>query len=180
PKIQQMVKEYFNGKKVNFNTNPDELVAFGAAAHDAVINEQAGDTVEKIFQDITVTADEGRSSQEEISTMLKSVTQFAAGAQKLGNTIEARNKLESAVYHLKNELDDENKLAGHVSEADKETLTKACNDVILWMKENTDAELAHYKHQQVAFDSITQPILDNFCQQAHCGANDAVHYITDH
>ena len=31
PKIQQMVKEYFNGKEPLKSLNPDEAVAYGAA-----------------------------------------------------------------------------------------------------------------------------------------------------
>jgi len=81
-------------------------------------------------------------------------------------TVEAKNKLESAAYNLKNELGDENKLGGRVSEADKETLSEACNDVITWLEENTDAEAEDYKDQQATFDSIVQPILKNFYQQA--------------
>jgi len=31
PKIQQMIKQFFNGKEPNRGINPDEAVAFGAA-----------------------------------------------------------------------------------------------------------------------------------------------------
>ena len=31
PKIQEMVREYFNGKEPNRSVNPDEAVAYGAA-----------------------------------------------------------------------------------------------------------------------------------------------------
>ena len=31
PKIQEMVREYFNGKEPNHSVNPDEAVAYGAA-----------------------------------------------------------------------------------------------------------------------------------------------------
>ena len=30
PKVQQMVQEFFNGKKPNKNINPDEAIAYGA------------------------------------------------------------------------------------------------------------------------------------------------------
>ena len=31
PKVQQLIKDYFNGKEPNKGVNPDEAVAFGAA-----------------------------------------------------------------------------------------------------------------------------------------------------
>jgi heat shock 70kDa protein 1/2/6/8 len=37
PKIQQMLKEYFNGKELNKSVNADEAVAFGAAVQAAIL-----------------------------------------------------------------------------------------------------------------------------------------------
>ncbi|ETO06501.1 hypothetical protein RFI_30891 [Reticulomyxa filosa] len=254
PKIQQMVKEYFNGNEVHCDTNPDEVVAFGAAVHGAAVSGQASDTLKKLLvidvvqlslgietlggvmtkiieknspipirrtqvfstyhhgqstisirvyqgeramaadnrllgifnitgisptppgvpqievvfeidangilhvnafdkfigdiRGITITTDKGRPTQEEIDAMLKSAAQSAKEDNKFRNTIEARNDLESAVYHLKNEVD----------------------DVILWLQKNTDAELAHYKHQQEAFGSNVKSILNNLFRQRDCRA----------
>ncbi len=41
PKVQQLVKEFFNGKEPSRGINPDEAVAFGAAVqvwkwHDSI------------------------------------------------------------------------------------------------------------------------------------------------
>src|SRR5690606_1285791 len=37
PKVQQLLKEYFNGKELCKSVNPDEAVAFGAAVQGAVL-----------------------------------------------------------------------------------------------------------------------------------------------
>ena len=37
PKIQQMIKDYFNGKEPNKSINPDEAVAYGAAVQAAIL-----------------------------------------------------------------------------------------------------------------------------------------------
>jgi len=42
PKIQQLVKEFFNGKEPSRGVNPDEAVAYGAAV-------QAGNGSDKFF-----------------------------------------------------------------------------------------------------------------------------------
>lgn len=38
PKIQQMVKEFFNGKEPSRGINPDEAVAYGAAVQAGVLS----------------------------------------------------------------------------------------------------------------------------------------------
>jgi heat shock 70kDa protein 1/2/6/8 len=54
PKIQQLISDYFNGKELNKNINPDESVAYGAAIQAAILT---GDTNEKtsemILLDVT-------------------------------------------------------------------------------------------------------------------------------
>merc|ERR1711911_393586 len=47
PKVQQLVKEYFNGKEPSRGINPDEAVAYGAAVQGGVLSgaEESGDLV---------------------------------------------------------------------------------------------------------------------------------------
>jgi chaperone protein DnaK len=40
PKVQELLQEYFSGKKLNMTINPDEAVAYGAAVHGASITGQ--------------------------------------------------------------------------------------------------------------------------------------------
>jgi len=47
PKVQQLLKDYFNGKEPNRGVNPDEAVAFGAAVQGGILSkeEDVGDVV---------------------------------------------------------------------------------------------------------------------------------------
>lgn len=38
PKIQQLLSDFFNGKTLNKNINPDEAVAYGAAVQAAILS----------------------------------------------------------------------------------------------------------------------------------------------
>ncbi|KAL2044442.1 hypothetical protein N7G274_003147 [Stereocaulon virgatum] len=51
PKVQAMLEEFFNGKKVSKNINPDEAVAFGAAVQGGVLSGAEG-TKEIILMDV--------------------------------------------------------------------------------------------------------------------------------
>jgi endoplasmic reticulum chaperone BiP len=48
PKVQQLVKEFFNGKEPNRGVNPDEAVAFGAAVQAGILSGDGGKTTEGI------------------------------------------------------------------------------------------------------------------------------------
>lgn len=45
PKIQQLLKDYFNGKEPNRGVNPDEAVAIGAAIQAAIMAGKAAEMV---------------------------------------------------------------------------------------------------------------------------------------
>jgi len=55
PKVQQLIKEYFNGKELCKSINPDEAVAYGAAIQSAVLNPDTdiSDKYDFVVTDIT-------------------------------------------------------------------------------------------------------------------------------
>lgn len=46
PKVQQLVKEFFDGKEPSRGVNPDEAVAYGAAVQAAVLS---GETIDDVL-----------------------------------------------------------------------------------------------------------------------------------
>merc|ERR1712032_1080250 len=69
---------------------------------------------------ITITAEKGRLSEEEIERMVKEAEEFAEEDKKVKERIDARNGLESYLYNLKNTLNDEEKgLSDKISAEDK-------------------------------------------------------------
>jgi endoplasmic reticulum chaperone BiP len=54
PKIQQLIKDFFNGKEPNRGINPDEAVAYGAAVQGGILGGQATEeTKDILFIDVT-------------------------------------------------------------------------------------------------------------------------------
>lgn len=48
PKVQQMLSDFFNGKELNKNVNPDEAVAFGAAVQAAILTDKKDEKLDQI------------------------------------------------------------------------------------------------------------------------------------
>lgn len=54
PKVQQLIKDFFNGKEPNRGINPDEAVAYGAAVQGGILGGQASEeTKDLLFIDVT-------------------------------------------------------------------------------------------------------------------------------
>jgi len=53
PKIQQLLKDYFNGKEPNRGINPDEAVAYGAAVQAGIMTSNDEDTAKLLLIDVT-------------------------------------------------------------------------------------------------------------------------------
>jgi heat shock protein 5 len=49
PKIQALIKDFFNGKEPNKGVNPDEAVAYGAAVQGGILSGEGGDEVKDIL-----------------------------------------------------------------------------------------------------------------------------------
>ena len=49
PKVQQLIKDYFDGKEPSKGVNPDEAVAYGAAVQGGILSGEGGDEVKDIL-----------------------------------------------------------------------------------------------------------------------------------
>ena len=107
---------------------------------------------------ITITAEKGRLSEEEIERMVQEAEEFAEEDKRTKQRIDGRNALESYCYQLKNTIDDEEKPLD-ISEEDREALDEAIKETLEWLDDNQEAEKEDYDDKQKELEAVANPII---------------------
>merc|ERR1711871_1773088 len=114
---------------------------------------------------ITITNDKGRLSKDEIERMVAEAEKFKAEDEANAARIQAKNGLENYCYSMKNSMNDE-KLAGKISDEDKQTVMSKVEEAIKWIDEHQNGEKEEYEAKQKEVEAVCTPILTKVYQQA--------------
>merc|ERR1711966_16397 len=107
---------------------------------------------------ITITNEKGRLSQDEIERMVDEAEKYKAEDDANKNRVEAKNGLENYCYSLKSSIEGE-EVKDKIPEDDKTALLDAINDTSSWLDANQTAEKEEYEEKQKALEGIAMPIL---------------------
>lgn len=91
-------------------------------------------------ESITITNDKGRLTKEEIESMIKDAEKFADQDKQLKEKIDSKNALDNYIYTMRNTIEDKEKLAEKIDEADKEKIKEALTEAQEWITSHEDAE----------------------------------------
>lgn len=121
---------------------------------------------------ITITAEKGRLSEEEIERMVREAEEYAEEDKKVKGRIDSRNGLESYLYNLKNTLEDNEKgLADNISAEDKKELQDTIDETLDWLDSNPEAEKEDYDEKLKEVEKIANPIMRNVYSGSKGGAD---------
>jgi len=135
--------------EVSFEIDANGILQVGA-------NDKGTGKSEKI----TITADKGRLSQEDIERMVREAEEFAEEDKKMQEKITAKNGLESYLYRMKNDLDDDEKgISAKIDAAEKNELISLIDETLDWLEENPEADAEELGEKQKELEQVINPIM---------------------
>ncbi|XP_066585305.1 major heat shock 70 kDa protein Ab-like [Prorops nasuta] len=126
-----------------------------------ILHVTAKDTASGRSNNIRITNDKGRLSREEIDRMLAEAEKYRDQDKEQREKVEARNKIESYVFNVKQSVQD---CGDKLGDSDKKVVTDLCDDTIRWLDNNTLAEKEEYNHKLEDLQRQISPIMTKIHQ----------------
>lgn len=108
---------------------------------------------------VTITNDKGRLSEEEIEKMVREAEEFAEEDKKMKEKIDARNRLETYLYNMKNIINDGEKLGKKLESDEKEKIEEVIKEGLEWMDESLNGEKEDYDEKFKEVEDVCNPII---------------------
>jgi len=120
-------------------------------------------------EQITIKAEQGRLSDEEIERMVQEAEEYAAEDAAMKDRVDSRNGLEGYAYQLRNSIKEDSELMQKVEgdddlEAKVEELREAISEAIDWLDDNQDAEKDEFDEKKSELEGLANPIMQQIYQ----------------
>merc|ERR1719209_1521301 len=133
-----------------------------------ILNVSASDKSTGKSNQITITNEKGRLSQEEIDRMVQEAEKYKEEDESNKAKVESKNGLENYCYTMKNTLTEE-KLKEKFEESDKKKIEEAVDEALSWLDKNQLAEKDEFEAKQKDLEAIVNPIMMKVYQAAGGG-----------
>lgn len=131
--------------KVSFNVDEN-----------GILKVQAKDEATGKEKNITISNNSSRLSPDEIKRLKDEAKQFESQDKKIKENLMKRGQLETSLYTVKAKL---NEKSDALSNDDKTTLEKACNETQAWLNNNKTATTEELQKITEEFEKKIQPII---------------------
>jgi len=130
-----------------------------------ILRVSAEDKASNSKESITIKNDNNRLSPDDIERMVADAEKFAEADKEAKDRVDAKNELEGLSYSTKNQVNDQEKVGGKISEEDKDTIVAACDETISWLESNAEADTQAFKDKKEELEKVIHPIFEKLQQQ---------------
>jgi heat shock protein 5 len=124
-----------------------------------ILTVTAEDKATGVKQSVTITADSGRLSEEEIAEMIRVAEEMKDEDEAARSRVVAKNDLEGFVYNVRNTLNDpEKKVSEKLSEDEIQKLKDATDEALDWLEANLSATAEEFQERKKELEQVVQPI----------------------
>lgn len=121
-----------------------------------ILNVSAKENSTGRSKNIVIKNDKGRLSQAEIDRMLNEAEKYKEEDEKQRQRVASRNQLESYVFGVKQAVEE---AGDKLTEQDKNTAKKECEDAVKWLDNNSLADKEEYEHRLKECQRVCSPIM---------------------
>ena len=136
---------------------PQIEVTFDIDAN-GIMNVTAQDKSTGKQNQITITNEKGRLSDEEVERLIKDAEKFKEADEQVKKQIEAKNGFEQYIYSVRRTANDE-KLKDKISEDEKKKLLDACQAAEQFLTANPNATVDQYNAEKKKLEDLFNPIV---------------------
>ena len=97
--------------------------------------------------------------------MIKESEKYEAEDRAIKERIDTKNQFENYIYQMKNSVEDKQKLADKIDEADKSAILDAITDAQDWLNANMDAEKDDLEDKLKELQAVCDPVIQKVYQQ---------------
>lgn len=130
-----------------------------------ILRVSAEDKASNSKESITIKNDQNRLSPDDIERMVADAEKFAEADKEAKDRVDAKNGLEGLAYSTKNQVNDQEKVGGKISEEEKEEVVSACDEVISWLESNAEADTQAFNDKKEELEKVIHPIFEKLQQQ---------------
>lgn len=134
---------------------PQIEVTFNMDAN-GILNVFANEVTSGKNKSITIKNDKGRLSQSDINRMVSEAERYRAEDERQRAKIEAKHKLESYVFSIKQSLET---YGSKLKDIEKKLAKENCDKTIKWLDSHTFASKAEYEEKFKELTKICSPIM---------------------
>eukprot|EP00397_Hematodinium_sp_SG-2012_P017762 GEMP01018173.1.p1 GENE.GEMP01018173.1~~GEMP01018173.1.p1 ORF type:complete len:657 (+),score=179.89 GEMP01018173.1:43-2013(+) len=140
-----------------------------------ILNVSAEDKSTGKKEEITISNDSSRLTEEEIERMIKEAEQFADEDKLTRERVDAKNAFDGYLHSIKNAVEgsgEDKGLSEKLDDEEKETVQDAIKEGQEWMDSNPEANADEIKEKHKEVEGICAPIVSKHYQQ-DSGAGDS-------